>query len=151
MKSNKGVAMTSLIIYILGLIIVAGIIGSFSTYFYNRANLMIEKNTSEEQYSKVLSYLTKDINSNNITSVSTAENEEEDFLIIEFADGTEHQYINKNGCIYYIKVGNSDNKKIALCKDVKNEEKVFEYTDETIKINLLLNDRSFSNTFKVDI
>ena len=151
MKSNKGVAMTSLIIYILGLIIVAGIIGSFSTYFYNRANLMIEKNTSEEQYSKVLSYLTKDINSNNITSVSTAENEEEDFLIIEFADGTKHQYINKNGCIYYIKVGNSDNKKIALCKDVKNEEKVFEYEDETIKINLLLNDRSFSNTFKVDI
>ena len=150
MKSNKGVAMTSLIIYILGLVIVAGIIGSFSTYFYNRANLMVEKNTSEEQYSKVLSYLTKDINSNNITSVSQA-GEEGDFLIIEFADGTEHQYINKNGCIYYIKVGNSDNKKIALCKDVKNKEKVFEYEDETIKINLLINDRSFSNTFKVDI
>ena len=137
MKSNKGVAMTSLIIYILGLIIVAGIIGSFSTYFYNRANLMVEKNTSEEQYSKVLSYLTKDVNSNNITSVSTASAEDEsDFLIVEFADGTEHQYINKNGCIYYVKVGNSDNKKIALCKDVKNEEKVFEYEDETIKINL---------------
>ena len=150
MKSNKGITMTSLIIYIIGLMTVVSIVGSFSSYFYTKVSIMVVKNTQEEQYTKLLSYLTKDVNSDDIVSVTVASNEE-DFLIIEFSDGIEHQYINKNGCIYYLKVGNNDKKNIALCKDVKNDEKVFKYLDKKIEINLKINDKSFSNTFKINI
>ena len=151
MKSNKGVTFTSLIIYVIGLIIVTGIIGSFSVYFFSNVNTMIIKNTSEEQYSKVLSYITKDINSKNITDV-TANVNENDCLIIKFADEIEHQYINKDGCIYYINNDENNKVKIVLCNNVTNEaDKVFQYQDGKITINLEINKKRFSSFFNINV
>ena len=151
MKSNKGVALTSLVIYILGLVIVAGIIGSFSTYFYNKINLMILDNTLEENNSKFLSYLTKDVNSKDIVQVKT-DVEEKDCLIFKFSDGREHQYINQDGYIFYISNDDDELKKITLCNNVSNYEgKVFSCSYKQVDINLELNGKMFSSSFIVDI
>ena len=151
MKSNKGVTFTSLIIYIIGLIIVTGMIGSFSGYFFNNVNTMILKNNTEEQYSRILSYLTRDINDKNITEVKADVNGI-DCLIIKFADGMEHQYINKDDCIYYINDDESNKVKIVLCNNVTNgTEKVFQYLDGKIKINLEINNQMFNSSFNVNV
>lgn len=151
MKSNKGVTFTSLIIYILGLITIVGIIGSFSGYFFNNVNTMILKNTTEEQYSKILSYLTKDINDKHITEVKANANEI-DCLIIKFEDGMEHQYINKEGCIYYINVDENNKVKIVLCNNVTNQtDNVFQYSDGKITINIEINKKMFSSFFNVNV
>ena len=151
MKSNKGVTFTSLIMYVIGLIIVTGIIGSFSVYFFSNVNTMIIKNTAEEQYSKVLSYITKDINSKNITDV-TANVNENDCLIIKFADEIEHQYINKDGCIYYINNDENNKVKLVLCNNVTNgADKVFQYSNGKITINLEINKKMFSSFFNINV
>ena len=61
MKSNRGVTLTSLVIYIIGLVIVITLMSNFSGYFYKNLSEVTIKQNADEQYSKFLSYITKDL------------------------------------------------------------------------------------------
>ena len=69
MKSNRGVTLTSLVIYIIGLTIVITLMGIISNYFYRNINDVTIKQNADEQYSRFLAYLTKDANSDNLIHV----------------------------------------------------------------------------------
>lgn len=63
MKSNKGITLISLIIYIIVLSIVVGTSSILIKYFYtNTEETVISKKTAN-QYSRFITYLTDDINS----------------------------------------------------------------------------------------
>ena len=63
MKSNRGITIITLIIYIIVLTIVIGTASMLMKYFYrNTDETVINKNTSS-QYSRFLAYITDDINS----------------------------------------------------------------------------------------
>ena len=40
MKSNKGIAMVSLVIYVASFLVITTLVGTISTYFYNNINLV---------------------------------------------------------------------------------------------------------------
>ena len=63
MKSNKGITIISLLIYIIVLTIVIGTTSLLIRYFYtNTEETVISKKTTD-QYSRLMTYLTDDVNS----------------------------------------------------------------------------------------
>lgn len=63
MKTNKGMTLISLIIYIIVLAILIGMISMFTQYFYKNTDETIVTNNTSEQYTRFIAYLTKDVNS----------------------------------------------------------------------------------------
>ena len=63
MKSNKGMTIISLIVYIIVLSVVIGSISLFIKYFYNNTEEKIITKKTANQYSRFVAYITDDINS----------------------------------------------------------------------------------------
>ena len=149
MKSNRGITLTSLIIYMLGLMMVVKLVTTFSSYFYNNLNGLMVKNSSQEQYSKFLSYITKDINSDDVVLVTSGINNE-DCVIFTFSNGASNQYIFKNGSIYFVRINEEVEKILTLCTDVTTSGKsAFSYSEGRINVNFNINDDGFSNILTV--
>lgn len=150
MKSNKGVTLTSLVIYIIGLVIVIALMGTFTGYFYKNVSDVTMKQKAEEQYAKLLSYLTKDANSDNLIFVQSG-GDQLDYLIFKFDDGTEHQYIYQDENIYYLDISGQNEKKILLCNDVLTGSNVFTYVEKQIYLSCNINGENFSKILSVKI
>lgn len=63
MKSNKGITIVSLIIYIIVLTVVVGVVSTLTKYFYRNMDETTISNKTSEQYSRFIAYITDDINS----------------------------------------------------------------------------------------
>lgn len=63
MKSNKGITIVSLIIYIIVLTVVVGVVSTLTKYFYRNMDETTISNKTSEQYSRFIEYITDDINS----------------------------------------------------------------------------------------
>lgn len=151
MKSNKGVTLTSLVIYVVGLVIIVGLMSTFNGYFNKNLNEVVIKQNSQEQYSKFLSYLTKDVNSENLIYVKSGVNSQ-DCIIFKFNNGEEHQYIYQNDSIYYLNIDSQNEKKITLCSNVSlSSTKAFSYLNGKIDVNFNINDENFSSSLNVNI
>ena len=66
LKSNRGVTLTALVIYVMGLAVVITLMAMILKYFYRNVNDVTISQNADEQYSKFLAYLTKDANSDNL-------------------------------------------------------------------------------------
>lgn len=144
MKSNRGITLTSLVIYIIGLVVIVAIMGTFTGYFYKNLGEVTMKQNSQEQYSKFLSYLTKDVNTSNCTAIQSGLNGV-DCLIFKLSDGTEHQYIYQNETIYYLENNNGKEKKIILCSDVSvSTSNIFHYLNGKIDVSFDIKGENFS-------
>lgn len=147
MKSNRGVTVTSLVIYIICLTIVISWMGVISNHFYQSINESTIRGNDDEQYSRFLAYLTKDVNSDNLIYVK-AENDGGDNIIFKFDNQVEHQYILSDGAIYYINIENNNEKKILLCEDVSSN-KAFIYSNNKIDVNFRINKKIYSISFNI--
>jgi len=147
LKSNKGITMTSLVIYVIVLMIVIALMSNFSGVFYKNTNDITIKENTDEQFTRFLAYLTKDINSEEVIFVKTGTREQDQakYLILKFKDGKEHQYISINNNIYYISI--DANKKLILCN---NSTGVFTYdnTTKTLATTLNINKNDYTKSFK---
>lgn len=151
MKSNRGVTITSLVIYIVGLVIIIGLMSTFTGYFYKNVKEVTIKQSAQEQYTKFLSYLTKDVNSENLTFVQTGVNSQ-DCIILKFNNGDEHQYVYQNNNIYYLNIDDENEKKITLCNNVSiTSINAFSYLNGKININFSINNEKFSSSLNVNI
>ena len=67
------------------------------------------KQTGEEEYLRLTSFLTKDINSENLLLVKEGTDfsldEKKQYLIFKFEEGNMHQYIVLNENLYFLKNG----------------------------------------------
>ncbi len=146
LKQERGVTLTSLVIYIIGLLVVMGLITTYSGYFFGKTDDVISKNSAEEQYTRFLAYITKDINSENIT-VGTSANE----LSLTLSNGEKHDYVFENGKIFYRKSGGTENKIITLCSDVEADTNIFTFDGSKIMFHFYINGVEFINTFYTNI
>ena len=145
MKNEKGITMTSLIIYIIGLLIVMGLLSSFMNFFYRNINENDSSKDSEE-YSKLILYITNDINSKNIKTIYS---ETPQKIFIRFNDEKAHEYSCENKKIYYIEYNNGNNpiKTISLCNNVDTCS--FTYSDNKITTSVTIKGKTYTNTFNV--
>ena len=63
MKSNKGMTIISLIIYILVLSVVIGTTSIFIKYFYNNVDDAVISKKNSSNYLRFVEYITDDVNS----------------------------------------------------------------------------------------
>ena len=114
MKSEKGVTLTALIIYIAIATVVISAMGLLSSYFYNNMKLIKTDSNYVVEYNKFNMFFVQDVKSNTTADVTT------DSIIFE--DGTKYKY--ENGKIY-----RND-------KEVATYIKSAVFSQETYKINL---------------
>lgn len=132
LKSNKGITLLGLITYIIVLLIVVGVMGTISTFFYN--NLALVKNSAEycAEFDKFNVFFINDVKNNNHVNIDTKNN------IITFIDGTTYKYNSEDCGIYRGEV------KIASeVRDFKATKKTITINNvdkEIVSINILIGD-----------
>ena len=143
MKSNKGITITSLVIYVIAMAIVVGTIATLTSYFYNNMDELDSSTHSAVAYTEFNTYFTKEINIKEnypIFKEGTS-----DYIIFS---KTGNQYAFKNGAIYQ--------NKVKICSNI--QECTFEVnkTDDTIeKVDLVkvylktTEDLEYTNTYKI--
>ena len=149
MKSEKGLTLTSLLVYVIILLILTGVISTFTKYFYNNSDELIISNNTSEQYSRMLSYISTDVNSDNISYVEVGE--ELDYLNIYLLNDILHQYVydKENNTIFYLelKKDGTITKKIKLCSKIENCK--FEYIEKSLKIEVKINDVTYNDRLEL--
>lgn len=132
LKSNKGVTLLSLITYIIVFLIVVGVMGTISTFFYN--NLTIVRNSAQycAEFDKFNVFFVNDVKNNNHVNIDTQNN------IITFIDGTTYKYNPEDKGIYRGEV------KIATNVEAFNASKrtitINNVDKEIVSINILIGD-----------
>ena len=150
LKSDKGITLTSLVIYVIVLMIVIGLMSGFMGYFYKNTNKITIKENYEEQYTRFLAYLIKDTNSDQLNFIKIIKKDSEgNYLILRFKDGSQHQYIYKDESIYYTNVSETTPKKILLCNKVTNL--TMDYSANILQINMTINDRNYEKLLNINI
>ena len=142
MKSEKGVTLVSVIMYVLVMVILIGLVATLTTYFRSNISLMDTSSNNVAEYNKFNMYFTKDTNTdgNYVTQISTDKQQ------LAFANGSTYTF-QDNG-IYFNKIKictgisdcqfqmtTSDNKQIITVYIVIGENLEFSKTTEYI-INL---------------
>lgn len=137
----------SLMVYLVVLMIVIGIISSFTRFFYKNVDESAVFLNNSEQYLRFLTYFTQDINSKKIelAQVDTKS------AILNFEDGNTHEYNYSNKCIYYMQKDNKGNiqKKVKICDNVTDCS--FEYNEESSILNSIIefdNVKIYKNIFR---
>lgn len=111
MKSQKGITLTSLVVYIAVLLIVLGILSNISKYFYANTKYITDANKYISEFNKFNMYFIEDVkNNNNLYSIKNDQ--------IIFEDGTMYTFDKKS--IYRNKVEICNN--IYICTFDKTQE-----------------------------
>ena len=139
MKSNSGVTLTALTIYIIALTIVVAIIARISIYFYRNVNNINSNTTASTEYTKFNSYFTDEINIEE-NQVADCDVDASGMQYIIFSK-TQNQYSYKNGSIY------RNRTKIASNIDECNF--IYDTNTKIITVNLTINGKIFNTNYTV--
>lgn len=112
MKSEKGITLTYLIIYVVLLILVVSTLSIVSTHFYSNTKYLMDNGKYVSQFDKFNMYFIEDVK-NNKETYSVESNK------IVFEDGTIYTYSENS--IY--------RNKVELCRNIENC--IFSKLDET--------------------
>lgn len=134
MKSERGVTLTAIMIYIIALTIAVLLIGRITTYFYKNVSQISKESVANTEYTKFNSYFTDEIN------IEGNEVELCDKEYIVFSK-TQNQYTFKKNAIYVNKTKLAKN--IEFCEFYYNEE------TKQIDVNLKIQGKYYSTTFTV--
>lgn len=116
MRTEKGVTLITVTIYIIVMLIMISIITVLTSYFYKNVDIQSISQDLNQQYTKFNSYFVKEVNKRgnkvvDIQSVSIPQDEEEKTETntsqqnyIVFSSGNQYTYIPKNQGIYMNKV-----------------------------------------------
>ena len=130
MKDSKGITLTSLIIYIIGMLIVVSIISTLTSFFYKNVNIG-NINNDTTQFTKFSSIFSDEINRVNNSVLECRVLEENGFKVsyIIFSSGNQYTFKSENKAIY--------KNKVKICENVDNCE--FSYTFIDSKYNITVN------------
>lgn len=128
MKNNRGITLTTLLIFVIVFAIVIGIVANLTSFFYKNIDVSKINDDSATQYTKFSSIFLEEIeNENNsvIDCKTTTENGEKESYII-FATG--NQYTFKNNSIY--------KNTIKICQNIEDCDFSYTFVDSTYKIKV---------------
>ena len=131
MKQNRGITLISLMIYIIGMLIVIGIISTLTSFFYKNIDITNIGENVTGQYTNFSSIFVYEINKENNKVVDCKISEENGFKIsyIIFSSGNQYTFKEENNAIY--KNG------IKVCENVEDCD--FSYTFVDSKYNIKVN------------
>ena len=92
LKSEKGITLTTLVVYIIVMLIVVGIMSTISTFFYKNLGIVRDSAKYASEFDKFNSYIVKDVKNNTDFKI--------DDNIITFEDGTTYVYNAEDEGLY---------------------------------------------------
>lgn len=108
MKSEKGITLISIIVYMIGIILVISILASLSNFFFQNKNYLLENDRYISEYNKFNMYFINDVKNNKTAEIETIYqkdasgnevisdgNKVEAGMRIILADGTVYTYRSK--------------------------------------------------------
>ena len=107
MKSEKGITLISLTVYIIVMTIVVGVVAMITTFFYKNTKGIREVDSITE-YTTFNSYFSEEINHSNL-KVSVCDS---DGNYIVFNNGVQYTFIPENKGIY--------RNKVKICRNIDN-------------------------------
>lgn len=118
MKSEKGITLTSLIIYVIAMVIVVSIVAVITKYFYSNIREVSESANTSSILTKLNSFISNEVNKTGNTLFYCSDAGD----IIVFYNPNDKDELNSNsGYTQYTFKGNSIYlNKIKICKDVEN-------------------------------
>ena len=146
MKSNKGITLTSLIIYVIVFTIVVTTVTAISGYFTKNTDEIVISASSSEQYTRLTTYLSNDINSINFENM-----EIEDYYIkVTFKDNSYHKYLYDNNKIYYISEKNEYiGKKINLCNKIDDCRFIHNTDNNKLNISIMIEGITYNSYYSI--
>lgn len=147
MKSDKGITLVALVIYVIVMIIVIGIMSTILDNFYKNTNSMQADTEEILQFNNFNTYFLKEIKSNG-NSVDSIGNEDKYIL---FASGNSFSFNSDNNKIYY--------NDIEICKQVQDmtisygkvTNDLGEEVEDNTVINITISFKEFSKSIKYKI
>lgn len=134
MKSEKGVTLISLTIYVIVMTVVVGIIAVISGIFFKNINDLEETNPLEE-YTNFNTYFSNEVNKEGIKVLKY----DSDYII--FDNGVQYTFIQENKGIYM--------NKVKICKDV--QKCIFNYRIEgeksIIDVDMIIKGRATKTSY----
>lgn len=137
MKSEKGITLISLIVYVVAMAITIAIISVVTTYFYNNVNLIGKTLDPAKEYTKFNSFFSEEVNKKGTKVLECNNGTSEGTNYILFSDGTQYTFKNENVYKGKVKIaeGIANMKFSSIIKNGK-EAIIVEYTlkgDTTLK------------------
>lgn len=108
MKSDKGIAMLSLVIYVASFLVITTLVGTISTYFYNNINLINSTVGGSSEYTKLNLYM--------LNLTKKADLEDVKVLNIDPYVGTSKENTDVYGSIVFIYNDNMSEEQIILTR-----------------------------------
>ena len=126
MKSQKGITLISLTVYVIVMAIVVGVVAIISTFFYSNMSDSTQDLNPITEYTKFNSFFTDEVNHSNIKVLECGTTEEGQNYIV-FDNGVQYTFVPENHGIYrnQVKIARGvDN--CTFTKDTKNDKDVVE-------------------------
>ena len=158
MKSQKGITMISLILYVVSFLLVTGTVAGITTFFYNNVQVLDDSIGSNSQYNKFNLYLLNECKKDGNELLAWRESDESKDIsklvngsvknkFITFEDNTGEKnsfiYDDENSKLYY--------NLIKLCDNVEDfKMKVEEVNGKTVlKVFIKIEGTSFSTEYVI--
>lgn len=126
MKSNKGVTLTSLIIYVIGMTIMVSIIATLTSFFYKNIDIG-DINSNTTQYTKFTSILSEEVNKKN-NSVIDCQSLTDGVSYIVFSSGNQYTFNQKSNSVY--------RNNVKICDNIDKCDFSYTYIDSKYKIKV---------------
>ena len=131
MKKENGITLTSLIIYVIGMVIVVTTVSTLTTYFYKNIDIN-STNNDTTQYTKFTSVFLDEINKeqNEVIEAKTISESDRKVSYIIFSDGNQYTFKEENKSIY--------KNQVKICENIDNCEFSYKYQDSQYIVQVQL-------------
>ena len=161
MKSDKGVTLISLIIYVMSFLAIAGVVALVSSFFYNNSKVLSSEATASSEFDMLNAYFTKETREVENYIVQLQDDDETVEGIekkIVFSNGNKYIFIKENEADEYGKIIFSNEYKYFILSDyvenldlpqIKEYKGVINNLDE-LKINVKILGKEYTQNYKVE-
>lgn len=169
MKSNKGIAMLSLVIYVASFLVITTLVGTISTYFYNNINLINSTVGGSSEYTKLNLYLINLTKGANLVDIDTlnidpysgdpakANTDVYSTVVFTYNDNVEERRVaitRQGSYLYYCEKNVTNNEiteKFLLCSDVAYFSTNVNVIDgkEILMVNIKLSGSNFTTKYVI--
>ena len=142
MRSQRGVTLTSLIVYVIAMVLVVALITTLTKYFFGNVDSLTSKTQASKEYTSFNSYFINEINTKGNSVITELMNVAGDSKIV-FSSGNQFTFVKEDGG----KINSIFFNKIKICSDVSSCS--FEYNEQLskIKVTMVIAGKSFSNEY----
>lgn len=145
MKTERGITLTILVIYIIIFSVVIGLLASLSSYIYGNLKYIDDDSVDISEFNKFNAYFIEDVKSNSQVQINSQVNSEgKNIVQIVFGDGDIYRYVKEEKSIY------KNKQKIA--EDIQNFTAVKNQTEDNAKtyigVNIVIGAKDEANYTK---